>query len=78
MLDQPEEAERGIKTIIDIYSSGRVHTAQPLHIYSITDVAKVFRLLADGKSSGKAVIEIKADSVVPVCFVRPEGTSLLY
>lgn len=66
MLDRPNEAERGIKTIIDLYSRGIIHTARPLHVYDISDVSKAFRLLADGRSSGKAVIEINENSTIPV------------
>jgi NADPH:quinone reductase-like Zn-dependent oxidoreductase/SAM-dependent methyltransferase len=66
MLDRPAEAQRGIETVIDMYSKGNLHAARPLHVYSIADTIKAFRMLADGKSSGKAVLEIKPDAAVPV------------
>ena len=66
MTERPRQAEKGIKTIIDKYSKGVFHTARPLHTYNISDVAKAFRLLADGKSSGKAVLEITTDAIIPV------------
>ncbi|KAF7931189.1 uncharacterized protein EAE97_009398 [Botrytis byssoidea] len=65
MIDRPQEAQRGMRAILEMHSKGIIHAARPLHIYSISDTKKAFRLLADGKSSGKAVLEVKPDAAVP-------------
>ena len=66
MTERPQEAQNGIRTIIDMFARHIFQTATPLHVYNISEVDKVFRVFADGKSSGKAVVEVTEDATVPV------------
>lgn len=40
MLDRPNMAQRGIKTIIDMYAQGVIRTARPLHVYGILNQSR--------------------------------------
>ena len=66
MKERPQRAQKGIQTIMDLFAAGALQTASPLHVRSIGDINNVFRFLADGKSSGKVVVEMKLDAEVSV------------
>lgn len=78
MHDRPRETQMAIKTVLDMYCEGILHTARPLHVYGISDVSRAFRLLADGKSSGKAVLEVKPDAAVTVRIPHKPSLELHY
>ena len=66
MLDRPDEAQEGIAAILDLFTQGLIHPAAPLHVYNASDLPKAFRLLADGKSSGKAVVTFAPEDKIKV------------
>ncbi|KAI2917976.1 hypothetical protein CBS147320_9042 [Aspergillus niger] len=66
MLERPEQAERGIHTIMALFEQGVLQPAHPLRVRSVTEVQQAFAALADGKTSGKTVIEITPTASVPM------------
>ncbi|PYI26893.1 hypothetical protein BP00DRAFT_464852 [Aspergillus indologenus CBS 114.80] len=66
MLERPEQAERGIHTIMALFEQGVFQPAHPLRVRPLDEVHSAFAALADGKTSGKTVIEITPAAVVPM------------
>ncbi|GKZ33434.1 hypothetical protein AbraIFM66950_003331 [Aspergillus brasiliensis] len=71
MLERPAQAERGIHTIMALFEQGVLQPAHPLRVRSVTEVQQAFAALADGKTSGKTVIEITPAAVVPMTLPAP-------
>lgn len=66
LWQRPMEARATIQDVIDLYAAKKLHAARPLHVYNISDVQKALRLMHDGKTAGKIVLELTLDSMVPV------------
>ena len=53
---------------------------QPVHTYKVSEIEDAFRFMQTGKSSGKIVVEMLDDAVVPVslfCAILPSGWGVL-
>lgn len=61
-----ELTSRLLKTTMDLLTRGVVEHPSPLHVYPGSEVEQAFRYLQSGKSSGRIVISIDHDDVVPV------------
>ena len=66
--ERPVEARRDLRILVDLIANKTLHTPHPLHVYSISQTEEVFRLMQDGKTSGKIVLEITPDAHVKVVF----------
>jgi NADPH:quinone reductase-like Zn-dependent oxidoreductase len=66
MRDHLDFARKSLEGIIKDFNLGSLHPPEPLIRYDIVDVEKALRLLQEGTSAGKVVIEISEDSMVPV------------
>jgi NADPH:quinone reductase-like Zn-dependent oxidoreductase len=64
--DYLDLARKGLEEIIDQFSLGPLHLPEPLIRYDVSDVEKALRLLQEGTSAGKVVVEISEDALVPV------------
>ena len=64
--ERPVEARRDLKILVDLFANETFRTPHPLHMYDISRTEDMFRLMWDGKTSGKIVLEVKADSHVKV------------
>jgi len=64
--ERPMEANRDLKILVDLFESKAFHIARPLHVHNISNIEGVFRMMQDGKTSGKIVLEITPDSQIPV------------
>lgn len=73
MHERPEQAERGIRAIMNLFEQGVFRVASPMQVRSVADVQQAFATLADGKTSGKTVIEVRPDAIVPTT-IRPKPT----
>ena len=62
--EKPVEARRDLKRLVELFDNKTFHTARPLHVYDIAQVEDVFRLMQDGKTAGKIVMEMKDESSV--------------
>ncbi|PWY93041.1 hypothetical protein BO94DRAFT_615778 [Aspergillus sclerotioniger CBS 115572] len=70
MVERPDQAERGIRTIMELFQKGIFHVARLLQVCPVSDVHCAFATLADGKTSGKTVVEITPTAVVPTIITR--------
>jgi NADPH:quinone reductase-like Zn-dependent oxidoreductase len=61
-----ELTSRLLNTTMDLLTRGLIEHPSPLHIYPGSEVEQAFRYLQSGRSSGRIVIGIDHDDVVPV------------
>lgn len=66
LWEQPIQARKNVQVIFDLFAAKTLHVARPLHVYSISKVEDVFRLMQDGKTAGKIVLEVNRDAEVEV------------
>jgi NADPH:quinone reductase-like Zn-dependent oxidoreductase len=57
---------KALKAVISLVVAGKLHTAQPLQIYGISDIEKAFRYMQSGRTSGKIVFEMRKEDPVLV------------
>ena len=65
-LERPIQAREGLQTLFDLFAQRKLHAVWPLHAYSISKVEEAFRLLQDGKTAGKIILETTPDAQVQV------------
>lgn len=65
-LERPAQAREGFQIVFDHFARGNLHAVRPLQVYSISKIEEGFRLMQDGKTAGKIVLEITPDARVPV------------
>ena len=63
---KPAEVGKVLRKLVDFFVRGTLHTARPLHVYDIAKVEEVFRLMQDGRTPGKIVLEVTPNSTVRV------------
>jgi hypothetical protein len=51
---------------LELVASGDVKPPSPLHLYPVSDIEKAFRYMQSGKNTGRIIITVGADDVVPV------------
>ena len=68
--ERPVEAQRDFKILLDLFANKTFQTPHPLHVYDISQTEEVFRLMQDGKTSGKIVLEVTPDAHVKVGFPK--------
>lgn len=57
--------ERLLIEVFDLFAQGILKVARP-HLYSLGEFEAAFRYLQSGKSSGKLVVEVGTEDVLPV------------
>ncbi|KAL9125409.1 MAG: hypothetical protein Q9217_005385 [Psora testacea] len=55
-----------LKAVMDLFKDKRIATPYPQHIYRIGEMLEAFRYLQSGKNTGKTIIELHDDDLVPV------------
>jgi len=55
-----------MQSVMKLVASGEVRVPQPLHIYRSSELQEAFRFLQGGKNTGKTVVELHKDDLVPV------------
>ena len=55
-----------LERVMDLASSRKLCPSQPIHLYRASQIEEAFRLLQTGKNTGKAIIELNKQEVVPV------------
>ncbi|KAL8665801.1 MAG: hypothetical protein Q9202_001923 [Teloschistes flavicans] len=66
LLDQNLFNGSLLEDVTQMVKKGLVKPPQPLHVYPITEIQRAFRTLSSGKTSGKIVLEVTKDAMVPV------------
>lgn len=76
---RPQTFKKAMEDTITLCQEGRFFPARPLHQFCISDIKDAFRFLRSGKSTGKIVINMDKEAVVPVCAFRSQrDISLLF
>lgn len=60
------EHDRLMNRVWDLFRAGHIRPVHPLQVYPVEKVEAAFRFLHSGDSSGKLVIELDRNSVIPV------------
>ncbi|KAL9045613.1 MAG: hypothetical protein Q9214_001371 [Letrouitia sp. 1 TL-2023] len=82
--EKPAEVRRDAKIILDLFANKTFHTCRPLHVYNLSQVEEVFRLMQEGRTAGKIVLEVTEDAQVtttldtkPAAFLDPAATYVI-
>jgi NADPH:quinone reductase-like Zn-dependent oxidoreductase len=67
-----------MKSVWDLFIEKKIHPPYPLHLFPVGELEGAFRLLNSGDSSGKIVIQMDKNSIVPVCWIFVLGSSLTH
>jgi NADPH:quinone reductase-like Zn-dependent oxidoreductase len=54
-------------SVMNLVIEKQIHTPQPLRVCKASEVEEAFRFLQNGKHSGKTVVELHENDIVPVC-----------
>jgi NADPH:quinone reductase-like Zn-dependent oxidoreductase len=65
-----------VKKVFKLLGDGIITTPSPLHVMNVTAVEEAFRALQSGKFSGKTVLKMNPDTVVPVLPKKKEPLEL--
>ena len=57
---------RLMSSVNELVSSDHIQPPQPLHCYKVSEIENAFRYLQSGRNTGKTVIEMHKDEIVPV------------
>ena len=85
LLEQhPAAANRAFADVISMFRVGALKGPSPLHVWSIEDIEKAFRIMQSGSHMGKLVAIPKPGAMVPVApqdkskgLLRPDASYLL-
>ncbi|KAI0388440.1 hypothetical protein F5Y17DRAFT_463704 [Xylariaceae sp. FL0594] len=64
-LSNPRLAEKLFKDSMELFFSGVIEQPYPLNIYATSELEQAFRYLQNGKSSGRIIIRVGDDDIVP-------------
>ena len=64
--DRPELIHKSLMAVSTLVTEKKLKIAQPLHVYSTSEVEQAFRYMQSGNNTGKTVVEIKKTDLVPV------------
>ena len=73
----PQIIGKLFNTVLQLYAAGQISEPTPLHVFKSSDIGQAFRLMQNGKSHGKLVIEFNEDDLIPVScsYIRYRGIS---
>lgn len=64
--NRPPIIRRSIKNTFNLLADKKIHPAQPLHIFGLSEVEKAFRYIQSGRNTGKTIIEIDRKTEISV------------
>lgn len=65
-----------VKKVFKLLGDGIITTPYPLHVMDVTEAEEAFRALQSGKFSGKTVLKMNPDAIVPVLPKKKEPLEL--
>lgn len=73
----PQIIGKLLSTVLQLYAAGQISEPTPLQVFKSSDIGQAFRLMQNGKSHGKLVIEFNEDDMIPVScsYTQYEGPS---
>jgi len=69
--ERPDKARKALVEVLALVAKGVMSPAEPLQVYSVSDLEKAIRHLQSGKTMGKIVVDLRPDDQVVVrnpCF----------
>lgn len=66
LSERPDLIRKTMEIVLKLVKDNKIGTPQPLHIYNNSEIEKSFRYLQGGKNTGKTVLEINDNDIVPV------------
>ncbi|KAI1641235.1 KR-domain-containing protein [Biscogniauxia mediterranea] len=82
--DRPGVVGKALKSIFALAANGSLCPAYPLHIYRVSEIQQAFRSLQSGNTTGKVVIQLRADDTVQTvlgpkssCSMDPNATYVI-
>jgi acyl transferase domain-containing protein/NADPH:quinone reductase-like Zn-dependent oxidoreductase/ubiquinone/menaquinone biosynthesis C-methylase UbiE len=63
---RPGMVQSALREVMDMVESGRMKVAEPLHVYPLSEMETAFRTMQAGKNTGKTVLTVSPENVVPV------------
>lgn len=72
----PNLVHEALTQTIQLVLDGTARFPHPLHVFATSQVESAFRYLQSGKNTGRIVIALKDDDVVPVRLTAFMGDSL--
>ena len=67
--ERPVAFRKSLLAVVETITNKSMHTARPLQVYPVSQLEDAFRYLQNGKNTGKSVVEMKKDSIVPVSII---------
>lgn len=64
--ERPSAINTMMQSILSLAQCGRISPPKPLHVYNMSQVEEAFRYLQGGRNTGKSILKIDAEDVVPV------------
>lgn len=64
--ERPVAFRKSLVAIVEMIANKSMHTARPMHVYPVSRLEDAFRYLQSGKNTGKCVVEMQKDAIVPV------------
>ena len=64
--ERPELIRKTMEAVLALARDDKIGTAKPLHVYNNSQIEEAFRYLQGGKNTGKTILELNEDDVVPV------------
>lgn len=66
--ERPLLVQELFQGMMALVRDGKLHPAQPMKVYPVSEITQAFRYLQSGKNTGKAVVEYHQDDLVTVSF----------
>ena len=64
--ERPELVQELLQSMIELLNRGYLRPAQPIQLFSVSEIPQALRFLQSGKNKGKAVVEWKKGVQIPV------------
>ena len=64
--ERPKLVQELLQSMIGLLHRGVLRTAQPLHVFPVSDITQALRFLQSGQNVGKTVIEWKRGAQISV------------
>ena len=65
----PQIIGKLFSTVLEMYLAGQISEPSPLRIFKGSEIGQAFRMMQNGKSHGKLIIEFNDDDMIPVSYL---------
>lgn len=78
MLKRPYLVRKPFLAVLKLLAAKLISTVQPLHVYPVSQIKDAFRFMQSGKSTGKIVLDLTENALVPVGLLSRTFLALAY